>query len=114
MLISHLFMRHRTPAPRFAPGLFLGLLIAFTLLGQDKPVVGLTGIGATLVAAGALVELNRQRIWDEYRKSYRKAKGLAGLWSKPDPLYYTLNVVFLWPLIIVLGIVCLWAAYALG
>ncbi|HEX3081883.1 MAG TPA: hypothetical protein VHQ86_01375 [Candidatus Saccharimonadia bacterium] len=112
-LFSH-FTRRKVPAPKFAPGLFLGLLAAFTLLGQDKPVVGLTGLGTTLIAGGVLVELNRQRIWEDYRKQYKKAKGLSGLWSKPDPIYYTINVVFLWPLIVVLGIGCLWAAYVLG
>lgn len=117
MLISNLithFSRRHPPAPKFAPGLFVGLLAAFTLLGQTRPVFGLAGLGTTLVAAGCLVELNRQRIWEEYRKRYRKMKGISSLWSKPDPIYYTLNVVFLWPLIIILGILCLWAAYVLG
>ena len=114
MLISNLFRRHKTPGPRFAPGLFVGLLVVFTLLGQTNPIFGLTGLGVTLIATGTLVELNRQRIWDNYRKTFRKSKGFKGLWTKPDPVYYTLNVVFMWPLIIVLGAFSLWAAYILG
>ncbi len=114
MLISHLFHRHKTPAPNFAPGLFLGLLVAFTILGQTKPIVALAGLGTTLVATGVLIELNRVRIWDNYRAEFKKNKGLKGLWAKPNPVYYTINVVFLWPFIIFLGVVCLWAAYILA
>ncbi|GEM_PF-1027703 len=115
MLISHL-LTHRTksPAPRYAPGLFLGFLLAFVMLGQTKPVVGLVGIGTTLIVAGALVILNRQRIWDDYGKLYRKRKGLKGIWTKPSKIYYTINVLFLWPLIIFLGFISLWAAYLLA
>ena len=114
MLVSNLLRRHKTPGPRFAPGLFLGLLVVFAVLGQTNAVFGLTGLGVTLVATGTLVEINRQRIWDNYRKSFRKTKGLRGFWTQPDPVYYTLNVVFMWPLIIVLGVFSLWAAYILG
>jgi hypothetical protein len=111
MILSHLFTRHKTPQPRFAPGLFVGLIIAFTILGQVKPVVGLVGLGTTLIVTGVLVELNRQRIWDDYRKSFRKQRKVASLWTKPNPVYYTINVMFLWPFIIFLGLVSLWVAY---
>ncbi len=114
MLISNLFVTHKVPQPRFAPGLFIGLLAIFALMGQSKPVVGLVGIGTTAVVAAVLVEVNRRRIWESYRKSYRKRAGLMGLWTKPNAVYYTLNVAFLWPFILFLGIVCLWAAYVLA
>lgn len=114
MLISNLFVKHKVPAPRFAPGLFLVLLAVFMLLGQNKPVYGLSGIGVTLVIAGILVEFNRDRIWESYKKTYRKQKGIAGMWTKPDPIYYNLNVYFLWPFIVLLGAICLWAAYMLS
>jgi len=114
MFISHLFTHHKTPKPRFAPGLFLGFLVAFVLLGQTKPVFGLVGLGTTLIVTGVLVELNRQRIWDDYVKAYRKRKGLKGILTKPNEIYYTINVLFLWPLIIFLGFICLWSAYLLA
>lgn len=114
MLISHFFVRHKTPGPRFAPGLFLVLLSGFALLGQEKPVFGLVGIGTTLIVTAVLVELNRERIWDNYNKMYRKQKGLKGLWHKPNHIYYTINIAFLWPFILFLGLICLWAAYILG
>jgi len=114
VLISHLLVHHKVPGPRFAPGLFIGLIAAFSLLGQTKPVFALTGLGTTLIAGGALIELNRQRIWDNYNKSFRKMKGIKGLWAKPNKVYYTINVVFLWPFIIFLGVMSLWAAYMLS
>jgi 1,4-dihydroxy-2-naphthoate octaprenyltransferase len=114
MLISNLFVNHKNPQPRFAPGLFIFLLAIFVIMGQFKPVMALAAIGTTLVVGAILVELNRKRIWDDYRKSYRKLAGLSGWWTKPNPIYYTLNVMFLWPFILLLGVICLWAAYALS
>lgn len=114
MLLSNLFTRHKTPPPRFAPGLFLGLLVVFVLLGQSKPIVGLVGIGTVLIIAAVMIEVNRQRIWDDYKKNYRKKAGTSGLWTKPNHVYYTLNVAVLWPVILLLGVVCLYAAYMLG
>jgi hypothetical protein len=114
MLISHLLIGHKTPAPRFAPGVFIGLIAIFALLGESRPVVALAGLGTVLIVAGALIEANRARIWDSYRKTYRKQKGLIGIWTKPNKMYYTINVVFLWPFIIFLGAICLWVAYSLA
>jgi uncharacterized membrane-anchored protein len=114
MLISHLFIHHKTPAPRFAPALFIGLLAAFAVLGQTKPVFGLVGIGVTAIVTGALVLLNRQRIWDNYSTQFKKNRKLKSIWVKPNPIYYTINVLFLWPFIIFMGFICLWAAYILA
>jgi hypothetical protein len=111
MLISNLFVRHKVPPPRFAPGMFLFLLAAFALLGHFKPIFGLVGIGTTLVVVATLVEFNRSRIWETYQKTYKRQKGTAGLWTKPNPVYYNINVFMLWPFILFLGLVCLWAAY---
>jgi hypothetical protein len=114
MLISNLFVHHKVPQPRFAPGLFVGLIALFILMGEAKPLVGLVGIGTTAIVAAVLVEVNRVRIWETYRKSYRKQKGLKGLWTEPTTTYYLINVVILWPLILLLGVLCLYAAYILG
>jgi len=89
-------------------------LSLFVLLGETKPVVGLVGIGATVIIAGAMIELARDSIWDNYRKSYKKQKGLKGLWVEPNRVYYNLNVWFLWPFVIFLGFLCLYAAYVLS
>lgn len=114
MLLSNLFTRHKTPPPRFAPGLFLGLILLFVLLGQAKPVYGLIGIGTVLIITAGMVEINRQRIWDQYKKTYKKQAGLLGLWTKPNQIYYTINVMILWPFIMFLGICSLFAAYVLS
>ena len=111
MVLSNLFVRHKKPQPQFAQGLFLGLIVAFTIVGESKPIVGLAGLGTTLIVAAALVELNRQRIWEDYRKTYRKRKGLAGMWTEPNMVYYTINVAFLWPFIAFLGVTCIFTAY---
>ena len=114
MLISNLFVRHKVPPPRFAPALFLTLLAVFVLLGNTKPVVGLVGIGATVIVAAVLIELNRDRIWDTYRKTYKKERGLKGKWTEPNVIYYNLNVYLLWPFVLFLGLLCLYAAYILA
>jgi len=114
MLLSNLIIRHKTPHPKFAPGLFLILLIVFGVLGQYKPVFGLVGLGTTAIITAVLIELNRETIWETYRKSYKKQKGMLGAWSKPNRVYYTINVLFLWPFVLFLGIICLWSAYVLA
>lgn len=113
MLLSSLF-DHRAPAPKFAPWLFVGLIFAFCVVGQSRPLLGMVGLGTTLLIAGTLVELNRERIWEMYLKSYKKRPKPKSLWTKPNPIYYTLNVVFVWPFVIILGVACLWAAYVLS
>lgn len=114
MLFSHLLMRHKTPAPRFAPGLFIALVALFGSMGKTRPIVALAGVGTVLIVAGILVELNRARIWESYLKTHKKKRGAKSLWTKPSHVYYTINVLFLWPFIIFLGLVCIWAAYALA
>lgn len=114
MLLSNLIVRHKTPQPRFAPGLFLLLLTVFVFMGPSHAVVALAGIGTTLIVMSVLVEANRERIWADYRKSYKRQKGLKSIWTEPNPRYYTINVKILWPFIFVLGVVSLWAAYSVG
>ncbi len=112
-MLSRLFMRRATTPPRFAVGLFFGLFVVFSLIALTRPITGLAGLGAITILAAALVELNAQRIWQEYRKAYKKQRGLAGLWSEPKQIYYRINVVIIWPLIAVLGVLCLWASYVM-
>jgi hypothetical protein len=114
VVISNLFIRHKTPQPQFAPGAFLGLIALFVVMGVAKPLIALVGLGTTAVIAAVLVEVNRVRIWETYRKSYRKQKGLKGVFTQPSQTYYMINVVVLWPVILLLGVMCLYAAYILG
>lgn len=114
MLLSSLFHRHKTPEARFGQGLFLALIVVFVILARSKPAVGLTGLGVTLLIGAVMVELNAERIWETYRKAYKKNKGAQGFWSEPKRLYYDLNVRVLWPLVGLLGVACLWLAYTLA
>lgn len=114
MFLSHLLVRHKTPQVHFAEWLFLGLTAVFAIIGHEKPAVGLAGLGTVLILGAALVLLNRQRIWDNYKKDYRKNKGVSSFWRAPNHIYYTINVMFLWPFIMFLGVLSLYAAYMLG
>lgn len=113
-MFSKLFHRHKTPEPNFAQGLFLALIFLFVIITQVKPAVGLAGLGATLIIGAVLIELNAARIWETYRKAYKKNKGMQGVWSEPKKLYYDLNVRVLWPIVGALGVGCLWVAYLLN
>ncbi|HUD11883.1 MAG TPA: hypothetical protein VMS08_05710 [Candidatus Saccharimonadia bacterium] len=114
MIMSNMFLHHKSPQPQFAPLLFVALLAIFALVGQARPIIGLVGIGTTAIITAVLVEVNRERIWETYRKQYKKQRGMKGLWTAPNRVYYTINVMVLWPFIFFLGFLCLWAAYALS
>ena len=113
-MLSKLFHHHRKAKPRYAEGLFLGLLLMFALLTQIKPAFGLVGLGTLAILAAGVVELNSQRIWDEYRKGYKKQRRFTGFWHEPKDIYFKLNVYVLWPLVALLGALCLWAGYRLA
>ena len=110
-----LFQRHH-PSARFASWSFICLLILFVAIWTQKPAVGLAGIGAVLVMGSMLVLANSRLIWEQYKKSYKKSKNSIApeSWSKPNSLYYRLNVYVVWPLVLVLGLVAIWAAYVAG
>ena len=110
-MFQHLFHRPKKPQYRFAPTVFLGLIAVFIVILQMRPVLGLAGLGTTLILAAALVILNRERIWFDYKKSYKKKKGLHGKLTKPSSIYYSMSVFLLWPFIAGLGVVSLIAAY---
>ncbi|QQR52258.1 hypothetical protein IPG36_06905 [bacterium] len=114
MVLSRLFLHHKSPEPQFAPALFLLLLTVFTVVVQIKPILGLAGLGTTAVLASCLVLINRKQIWEEYLKAYHKRRGLAGALTAPSNLYYVINVAFLWPLILFLGVCCLYIAWVIS
>jgi hypothetical protein len=114
VILSNVFIRHKVPQPRFAPAVFLGLFAFFILIGETRPLIALVGLGTIAIIFGAIVEVNRERIWETYKKAYKKPKGLKGVMTRPDPFFYLVNVYFLWPLIIVLGVLCITAAYLLS
>jgi len=114
-MLSKLFRHHRSTKPRYyAQGLFFGLFLLFAVVAQIKPVFGLVGLGTLAILAAGVVELHSQRIWDEYRKGYKKQRRFTGIWHEPKEIYFQLNVYVLWPLVALLGALCLWAGYRLA
>jgi len=113
-MLAKLFRRHRSAQPHYAQGVFLGLLLFFVVAAQLKPVFGLIGVGLLAIFAAGVVELNSQRIWKDYRSAYKKQRRFTGLWHEPKQLYYQLNIYVLWPLVALLGVLCLLAGYSLA
>ena len=113
-MLSRLFMHKSMPQPHFAAHIFIVLIAVFTILIQLRPAVGLAGLGTTVLLAAALIEVNRDRIWETYRAEYKRRRQLKGLWHEPNRIYYTINVYMLWPFVAFLGAVCLAVAYLLG
>jgi hypothetical protein len=110
-----MLFRNSTPKARFAGWAFVDLVAFFGAISLLRPVMGLAGLGAVLVLAAILVEANKDVIWQSYKKNYKKAKGpLKQFWSKPNDLYYQINVYVLWPVIFALGLASIYAAYLLG
>jgi hypothetical protein len=101
----------KTKPVRGLMGVFLALILIFTALTFSRPIVGLTGLGVVAIIMAFIIEFNRDRIWESYRKNFKKSKGIRGWWSEPNKLYYNLNVYVLWPLVGALGVASLWAAY---
>jgi hypothetical protein len=114
MMLSHLIIKHNEHRPKFAPLLFLGLLSVFVIIGEERPVMGLVGIGTVVLITAVLVLINKDKIWDDYRARFRRTKGLKGMWVEPNRVYYNINVYLLWPFVAFLGMCCLVAAYALS
>ena len=109
------FFHHQsvTPKPRYG-GFMYGLLVgAFAVLSLYYPIIGLIGVGALLLMAGIFVEMNADRVWKESLKWQKKNRKQVAWWNRPTPFFYALNIYVLWPLIILLGIFCLTAAYKL-
>lgn len=103
-----MLFHHRTRKARFAEWSYLALLVLFAVIYTYSPSAGLAGMGAVLVLGSLLVEANKELIWESYKKGY-KAKN-SSLWSKPDPLYYKLNVYLVWPLVFVVGLLAIAAS----
>jgi hypothetical protein len=111
MILFH----HKTKSiqPRFAAWLFVALIIAFAVTAQYQVVVGLTGLGVTLLIAGVLLEINSPKIWADSLQWRKKNK--KGPWySRPNEFLYKIHIWVLWPLVIILGIAAIKAAYYLA
>lgn len=99
-----IFHRHH-PKARAAEWVYLVLLLLFTTILYVRPAVGIAGIGALFVLSSLQVLANKDYIWENYTKTYKKSRGKArAKLLEPTPLAYRLNVLFLWPLILFTGL----------
>jgi hypothetical protein len=96
---------------RFAVWAFIDLFILFSVLAVYRPVVGITGLGAVLVLSSILVEANKELIWEQYKEAYKKAPKQWGGLNEPKQIYYNLNVYVIWPVMFLLGLLAIAAAF---
>jgi ABC-type antimicrobial peptide transport system permease subunit len=110
------FLHHQsaTPKVRYGSLLYASLVAIFAIVAFYYPVVGLTGVGSLLFFAGVFVEMNADSVWRESQKWHKKNRKHVPWWNRPTAFFYTTNVYILWPLIILMGIVCLVVAYYLA
>ncbi len=111
MILFH--HKSKTPKPRFAAWFFIALIAAFCIVTSYQITIGLTGLGVTLLIAGVLLELNSPRIWAESLQ-WRKKNKNRPWYTRPNELLYKIHIWILWPLVILLGIGALKAAYFLA
>jgi hypothetical protein len=106
------FHRNQKRSAKFVQWAFLDLVVVFAAIGVYKPAVGLAGIGAVLILASLIVLANKNYIWEGYKKNYKKSSNaLVERLSRPTELARQLNVYVVWPLIFVLGLLAIYAAY---
>ena len=110
-----IFFHHKSKnlKPQFAPWLYLALILVFATIVQYQVIVGLTGLGVTLLIAGVILELNSPNIWADSLQWRKKNKNRAW-YACPNEFLYQVHIWLLWPLIILLGITALAAAYSLA
>jgi hypothetical protein len=99
--------------PQFAAWLYLALIFIFATLIQYQIIVGLTGLGVTLLIAGVLLELNSPNVWADSLQ-WRKKNKKRVWYARPNEFLYQVHIWLLWPLVILLGLAALAAAYSLA
>lgn len=107
--------KHRKPQARLAGWAFVDSVLLFAAIAYFKPAVGLAGLGAVMILASVVVEANHYRIWEDYKKTYKKSKDpVREFWAAPRQSYYRANIYFVWPLVFILGLVAVYTSYSLG
>ncbi len=110
-----MFFRKKSKPANFAGWAFIDLVALFSALTYFRPVVGLTGLGSVLILAAILVEANKDTIWQNYKKQYKKSRyPVVDFFNRPTDFYYKLNVYIIWPLALTLGLLAIYAAYMVG
>ncbi len=92
----------------------LGLLLVLSYILEVNQRAGLAIWGVMLCLTSASTLVKRETIWKGYKKHYKKSKNSAReLLNKPREIYYKLNVLVVLPLMFLLGLVSLYAAWKL-
>ncbi len=104
-------MSHKLDSVKFAGWAFVDLFILFSALYYFKPAVGLAGLGSILILASMLVLANHKLIWHDYLATFRKTQSsLLNRLQEPKPEYYRINIYIIWPAVMVLGFLAIYAA----
>lgn len=110
-----MFFRPKSRPARFATWAFADLLVLFSILSLYRPAVGLAGLGAVLILISILVEANRQQIWEGYKKAYKKSQNpFTRTFHQPREVYNQLNIYLVWPVVFLLGLAAIYAAFQVG
>lgn len=106
---------HTNKPRQYGNWTFAILLSIFVVISFYKPAVGLAGSGALLILGAIIVEMYSKSIWADYKSSYRPSKDkLRQFWSEPKEIYYKANIYFVWPVVLLFGIMSVAIAYVLG
>ena len=111
MILFH--HKSKSLQPNFAAWLYVLLIAVFAVVAQYEVIVGLTGLGVTLLIVGVLLELNSPKVWAD-SLAWRKKNKNGPWYSRPNELLYKIHIWVLWPLVIILGIGAIKAAYLLA
>lgn len=92
----------------------LGALVVLVYMVQVNPPAGLAVMGGAACLVSVIILRSRQQIWDNYKKSYSKSKNPAlELLHRPLRIYYLINVLVVWPLLFMLGLIAMYTAWQL-
>jgi uncharacterized membrane protein YfcA len=95
------------------PLTYVGVVILFIYSSQASPRVSYLVLGLILLFGAGSTWLRREKIWKDYKKRYKKSKGIGELLNKPRDIYYTLNVWLVLPLAFIAGLLSLYYAWKL-
>lgn len=99
-----LFHRHH-PKAQSVEWAYVALLALFTCILFLRPAVGMAGIGGLFVIGSLQVLANKEVIWTNYKKNWKKSKNKTrDQLTKPNEAIYHWNVRVLWPLVFFLGL----------
>lgn len=93
----------------------LAMLVVFiwfvllTLIGNQ---FGQLGLGVLLTVGGIWTLARSKQVWAEYKAAWNKLpKKQKTQWNQPKKIYYYINVIFLIPLSIAMGVALIFTSF---